>query len=83
MSDYTTHGGTEMSTEDTEAITKLRLAEWAKALSTDHATPMLLVGIGHDHNSGKISLCVPEGIDDAVIVNTLKYALIHFTKKSR
>ncbi len=47
----------------TEEITASRLASWQKKLAAEHATPLLLVGIGHDHVSGQVVLCTPEGID--------------------
>lgn len=43
-----------------EAITRDRLAKWTKRLDQEHATPFALVGIGHDHKSGQLVLCVCE-----------------------
>ena len=49
---------------DTEGITERRLERWAKSLSEDHATPVLLVGVGHDEKSGALSVCTCADVDD-------------------
>ena len=36
----------------TEQITDERLNRWKERLRESHATPLCLIGIGHDHNSG-------------------------------
>jgi hypothetical protein len=43
-----------------DEITAQRLAGWAKKLAEDNATPLVLVGIGHEHARGKVVLCIPE-----------------------
>lgn len=40
-----------------EKINTDRLALWAQHLNESHATPLLLIGIGHDHTSGQLVLC--------------------------
>jgi hypothetical protein len=60
----------------TDAISAERLDRWRRRLMEQHATPFLLLGIGHDHAAGKIVLCVPENVSDAMICATLRKALL-------
>jgi hypothetical protein len=60
---------------DTDGITAERLASWRDRLKEENATPMVLIGVGHDHKSGQIVLCVPEGVDDDLLIGSLAYAL--------
>jgi hypothetical protein len=60
-----------------EAITKERLDRWAKRMKESHATPLLLIGVGHDQVSGQIVICT---LDEPELSNDklrafLKYAL--------
>lgn len=48
----------------TEEITQDRLKGWTEELAVVHATPFLLVAIGHDERSGEIHVCVPIGAND-------------------
>jgi hypothetical protein len=57
----------------TEKITTERLDKWAKKLSEDHATPLLLVACGHDHTIGRIVICVPD--EDEMNVTTIRALL--------
>ena len=41
-----------------EKINQERLASWGRRLAENHATPLLLVGVGHGARSGQINLCV-------------------------
>lgn len=52
-----------------------RLDSWSQLLVKDHATPVLLLGIGHDHRSGTVSLCTLEGIPNQDIEKFLLLAL--------
>ncbi len=45
---------------DTKKITSTRLASWQKKLGDAHATPVLLVGVGHDHASGRTVVVTTE-----------------------
>lgn len=56
-------------------ITHERLGRWEKRLVSSHATPALLLGIGHDHVSGQIVLCVTEEKTDAEIIAFLQMAI--------
>jgi hypothetical protein len=58
-----------------QKIGAARLAEWLCLLVKDHATPVLLVGVGHDARVGATSVCVPEGFSDAEILGFLKGAV--------
>lgn len=37
-----------------------RLAGWHATLVDKHATPALVLGVGHDHASGTLHLCMTE-----------------------
>ena len=61
----------------TEAITAHRLERWAAKLSKEHATPLVLVAVGHDHAQGKlviVTLEEPE-LDVGVLAVILRSAL--------
>lgn len=59
----------------TENITNERLRRWAKKLAIEHATPTVLVGIGHDHKSGRLVVCTVEDISNDELRAMLVYAL--------
>jgi hypothetical protein len=40
-----------------EQVTKERLACWADKLKLSNATPMVLLGVGHDRHSGDLVVC--------------------------
>jgi hypothetical protein len=63
-----------------KAITDERLQSWAKQLVDAHATPVLLVGVGHDHVSGQIHVVVTEDMTPVQIRAFLKAALKAFDK---
>jgi len=64
-----------ISTEEIEAICQERLGEWTKRLVGEHATPIVLVGVGHDHKSGQLVLCTTEEMSNDEIMNFLAGAL--------
>lgn len=41
-------------------ITRSRLARWTDKLDLENATPVMLLGVGHDHKSGQLVICVPD-----------------------
>lgn len=49
-----------MNTNEVREICRQRLAGWTKKLVGEHATPVLLLGVGHDNHSGKLVLCITE-----------------------
>jgi len=60
-------------TEDTiRTITTGRLSGWADKLVSDHATPALLIGFGHDHRSGDVVLCCVEDLSDEDVRDLLR-----------
>lgn len=56
-----------MNDEEVRAICRERLALWTEHLVSDHATPILLIGVGHDKRSGEVVLCTTEGLSDRAI----------------
>jgi len=58
-----------------EEITKQRLEGWAQILKDQHATPLLLVGVGHDENIGRLAICVPEDIPQVTLIAVLREML--------
>jgi len=57
-------------------ITVGRLASWSAILIENHSTPGLLIGIGHDHRSGEIHLCIPEDLTQQDVQNLLVGAVM-------
>lgn len=43
-----------------KAINDERLGRWKNQMNRKHATPLLLVGVGHDHNNGDIVILTTE-----------------------
>ena len=64
-----------MNDERIRQICKDRLAMWTDDLVGDHATPVLLVGIGHDHRSGEVVICTVQEMDQEKITLFLARAL--------
>ncbi len=64
-----------MDRQAIEAINADRLGGWALHLIDHHATPALLIGIGHDHMSGDLQLCVTEATPMAVVRGWLAWAI--------
>jgi hypothetical protein len=60
---------------ETERISAERLESWKGLLSTDHATPAILLGIGHDENSGALIVIHAENISRRVLIGLLKGAI--------
>lgn len=56
-----------MSAQQIQQITTDRLAKWAQRAIRNNATPMILINIGHGHNSGQISLCTVEDMDNRML----------------
>ncbi len=69
-----------MTDDELRAIIAERLARWTERLVSSHATPMVLVGIGHDANSGTVVVCA---LEDGAFSETrhlralLRYAIDH------
>lgn len=59
----------------TEKITRERLRSWSNRLDQEHATPALLLGIGHDEKAGTIAIVTTESLGDQEMIGLLLYAL--------
>lgn len=57
---------------DVKRITVERLDSWQKQLINAHATPVILVGVGHDHVTGQINVITTEDMTPAQILLFLK-----------
>ena len=44
-----------------------RFDRWKRRLASQYATPIILIGVGHDHNSGQLSICTVEEMDNSMI----------------
>lgn len=62
----------------TREITEARLKRWAEKLAKHNATPILLVGVGHEHFSGDLVFCTLEAeeMDTRMIVAILRKAIV-------
>jgi len=63
-----------MNREDIQRINVDRLANWGALLTKTHSTPAVLVGVGHDHNSGVIRVIAPEDMPDEYLQMFIRYA---------
>jgi hypothetical protein len=48
----------------TGRITEERLNRWMDKLAAEDATPLILVAVGHNRNSGKLVVCTVEDVPD-------------------
>lgn len=52
-----------------KAICDERLARWKTQLIRRHSTPLILIGVGHDHKSGELTLlCTEERTDEELLL---------------
>ena len=64
-----------MTREQVKAIITERLGRWAERLLESHATPVVLVAVGHDARSGQLVVCACEdGPSDKQLALFLKAA---------
>lgn len=63
---------------DVTRITTERLESWRKQLIDAHATPVILLGVGHDHVTGQINVITTKGMTPAQIRIFLKHVLKEF-----
>lgn len=49
----------------TRAISEDRLKSWLDKLAQFNATPVVIIGVGHDHRSGELHVVTCENIEDA------------------
>lgn len=69
-----------MHSSQIRAINDERLGRWKERLVSEHATPMLLVGAGHDHNKGRVVICTLEDCDDATLILLLQGTIASLIK---
>lgn len=65
-----------------EDVNKRRLDEWQQELNKVHATALLCIGIGHDHESGKAHLCMPDSVSEEWIIVHLEFVLRQLKNKT-
>ena len=51
-----------------------RLNKWKSRLNDEHATPVVMVGVGHDHKNGRIVLCTTEDMNDFALMTFMQTA---------
>lgn len=64
-----------MRREQINKINVERLSRWKNKLNESHATPVVLVSVGHDHNNGKVVICTTEETTDTQILLFMKEAV--------
>lgn len=64
-----------MNTRQIIDICDQRLRRWKTRLAYEHATPVLLVSVGHDDKLGQIVICTTEEMSNFEISLLLKEAL--------
>lgn len=57
-----------MRREQINKINVGRLSRWKDRLNDTHATPVLMIGVGHDHYNGKVILCTTEDLTDSELL---------------
>jgi hypothetical protein len=67
--------------KEIDTICTERLNGWKKDLIADHATPIVLVGVGHDNKSGQIVVCTVKEMQDGEIIILLNSALDQLKKR--
>lgn len=53
-----------------------RLGRWKVLMNRQHCTPVLAIGVGHDHVSGKMHLYTTEDMKKENLILFLKAALM-------
>ena len=71
-----------MKPEEIKAIILQRLGSWAPSLEEEHATPILLVGVGHDHKLGQVVLCTTEDMSIEETIGFLAGAMAILLRRS-
>lgn len=52
-----------------------RLNKWRARLINENATPILIVGVGHDHKSGELQLITVEDMPNDRLIAFLRFAI--------
>lgn len=63
-----------MTRDKIHKINVERLGRWKNKLVDNHATPVMLLGVGHDHKEGELQICITEERTDQQIYLLLKEA---------
>lgn len=63
-----------MTPETIRRINDERLGAWREDLVAVHATPALLIGVGHDAAIGQVHLCMPENMPKEILLSYLAFA---------
>lgn len=64
-----------MKREQINKINVERLTRWKDRLNEQHATPVILLGVGHDHKVGQCVILATEERTDAEILLFLREAV--------
>lgn len=70
-----------METGEIDDICRERLDSWRQRLVSEHSTPVMMLGVGHDHKKGQIELITLEEIDDYQLLVFLRYAVNEIEKR--
>jgi hypothetical protein len=62
-----------MTREKIHAVCSERLATWANRMASEHATPVLALGVGHDHHIGNLTLHITEDLPDEMLREFVKF----------
>ena len=60
-----------MKKEEIAAICDERLGKWKGRLAEEHATPVVLIGVGHEHHSGLLVVLTTEDTPNKDLVEFL------------
>ena len=72
-----------MTPEEIKAICIQRLGSWTSRLTENHATPVVLVGVGHDHKGGQVVICTAEEMSRKDIIAFLAVTVNKLVKQER
>lgn len=65
-----------MDTSMIEEICRDRVDRWIKRMVQDHATPIVLVAVGHDHHKGEMHVMTTEELDDETVAMFMEVATL-------
>lgn len=70
-----------MTSEEIREICNDRLGAWTKCLVEDHATPVILIGEGHDEELGKTVILLIKDLSDGEALAFLSSAARVFSRR--
>lgn len=65
-----------------EKMNAERLMRWEKRLNEFHATPLLMVGYGHDEVKGELFYIATDAVPDLFIIDLLRRAEVKLCKQA-